>query len=123
MLDKRTKLLLNYIVANCETGSYNIISNADLIGSFPKRYKIDDVVIKQILTYLTERNYIEIKHSDEKCCCVSVLPKARIECEIDENSQKNAKKLKKIAIFAIIFAFLGAIVGGVIGAILVKFIF
>ena len=123
MLDKRTKTLLNYIVSNCETGSYTIFSIADLIKIYSPKLKIDYVAINQMITYLVERNYLEIKHSDENCFCLSSLPKARVEYENDEYLQKNNKKIRKIAIILLILSFLFAFIGGVSGVIVSKFLF
>ena len=123
MLDKRTNTILKYIVSNCETGSYTIFSVEDLINCFPKKQKTESEEISQIITYLVERNFLDIKHSDESCYCISVLPKARIQYENDENMQKNTKKLKKIAIFLIFLAFLFAFLGSLAGMLVVKFLF
>ena len=123
MLDKRTNTILSYIVSNCETGSYTIYAVEDLIKCFPAKYKIDNVIINQIITYLKERNYLDIKHSDEKCYCISVLPKARIQYETDENLHKNDKKIKKFAIFLIILTFLFSFIGALSGTIIAKLFF
>ena len=123
MLDKRTNILLKYIVSNCETGSYTIIPMMDIINEFPKKYQIDSLVVSQILEYLKERNYIDIKHSDENNCCVCALPKARIEHENNEKEMENSKKIKKFAFFCVIFAFLTSFLGALLGSLLSKFIF
>ncbi len=123
MLDKRTNILLNFLVSACEKGSYEVVSILDMIKVFPKKYGIDNIALQQMLTYLSERSYIDIKYSDENCYCVATLPKARIEHENTQNLQKNTKKLKKIAFFCIFFAFLFAFLGAVVGVFISKYLF
>ena len=123
MLDKRTNTLLNFLVSSCENGSYVVIPTVDMINLYSKKYGVDAVVINQILTYLKERNYIDIKYGDENCYCIATLPKARIEHENTQKSQKNTKNLRKIAIFCVILSFLFAFLGAIFGVFVSKFVF
>ena len=120
MLDKRTSTLLKYIVSCCETGTYTIISISDMINIFEKKYKIDSIAIGQMLTYLKDREYLDIKYGDEKCYCVCPLPKARIDYENTQNIQKNNKKIEKIAFFCVILSFLLGFLGSFLGVVLSK---
>jgi len=79
MLDKRTHKLLERLTQICADGSYKVIEIVDL--------GVESVFLGQMLNYLAGNDMIDIKYTDEKVYCVSVLPKGRaiVEYEIKGN--------------------------------------
>ena len=77
MLDFRSKTILNYLVNECNEGSYRVIETKELIASLPKKIKADSTLVEQAMKYLEKGNYISIKYKDNNMYCVSPLPFAR----------------------------------------------
>lgn len=95
MLDKRSKALLRFINEECREGTYKVIEVDDILRCMPKKYKMDQDGIAQIINYLSNLDYISVKYKDGIVYCVSPLPRGRKIFEIEED-EKRTNKLKKI---------------------------
>ena len=120
MLDKRSNALLLYIVSQCEEGAFKVIDANDMIKAFPKKFKINQDNISQIIKYLTQHEYIVVKHSDENFYCLAPLPKARLKHEKDNQEKRYISKLKKMAIIIILLSFIFSFIGAFLGAYIVR---
>ncbi len=123
MLDERSKLVLNYIVSECNEGGYRVIDTAELINTLPKKYKPDDSTVSLCMDYLEKGNYISIKYKDSKMYCVSPLPYARQMLENERNECEKTKKMYKIGSLLYMFVFLCAFLGSFLAIILYGLIF
>ena len=63
MLDKRTSALLQTINDFCSSGTYKIFSEEDFLAAFPERWGVTAESLCQMLDYLSENGYINIKYS------------------------------------------------------------
>jgi hypothetical protein len=119
MLDKRTSSVLACINELCEEGTYKVIEAEELIKSLPVKFMTEEDGLKQMIKYLKEREYINIKYSDDKVYCLCPLPKGRLYFE-QENSEKSdsSKKFKEFLWTAFFGAMAGSIIGAVITAII-----
>lgn len=117
MLDRRTSKLLQFIVGQCTEGAYKVVNKKDIINAMPKRYNMDNESIEQIISYLSDRNYVDVKYSDEAVFCVSALPKARVASEEENNVKQEKNFYKKLIGIGVALMFLSALVGSIIGTI------
>ena len=112
MLDVRSKIILKYLVNECNEGSYRVIEIKELINCLPKKYKPDNNIVIQCMQYLEKGNYISIKYKDNNMYCTSPLPFARQILENESNEKQKTKKYIKMGsmlyILVFVFAFLGA---------------
>lgn len=123
MLDERSKLVLNYLVAECSEGAYRVIDMSEIINALPKRFKADDSTVSLCMDYLEKGNYISIKYKDAKMYCVSPLPFARQILENESNEREKTKKLYKIGSFLYVLVFACAFLGSFLAIILYGLIF
>ncbi|MBE7082952.1 MAG: hypothetical protein E7378_04725 [Clostridiales bacterium] len=112
MLDDRSKYVLNFLVKECNEGSYRVFDIGEILECLPKKYHADESLVKQCMQYLQKGDYIDIKYKDNKNYCVSPLPFARQILESESNFKQKTKKFFKIGtmlyILVFIFAFLGS---------------
>lgn len=123
MLDDRSKNLLNYLVKECNEGSYRVFDVKELINALPKKYKPDDSAISLYMDYLEKGNYISIKYKDAKLYCVSPLPFARQILENESNEQQKTKKMYKLGSLLYFLVFMCAFLGSFLAIILYGLIF
>ena len=110
MLDRKTERLLKILIVLTEDGTaYKVLAYADIsekLGTAPE-------TLKELLTYLNEREYIKIKYNDAKDVCLTVLPKGKL---YTESVKKDVKTVSKGRIKFFIATFLGAMAGGIVGS-------
>jgi len=119
MLDKRTTFVLSAINKMCEEGTYKILEADEILKFLPSKFKTEADGLKQMIKYLKERSYVEIKYSDDKEYCICPLPKGRLYFE-QEKSEKKESKIKFKQFFWT--AFIGALSGSIIGSIITAII-
>ena len=81
MLDRRTSALLQTINDFCASGTYKVFSSEDFLASFPEKWGVTSESLAQMLGYLSENGYINIKYSGSGMYCVCPLPLGRSYCE------------------------------------------
>lgn len=112
MLDKRTSALLLKINAICQTGSFQIVEESELLACFPEKTAMDTDGLRRILSYLKERGYIDIRYAEEGIYCLCPLPDGRLYFEnaLRERSD-DVKRYRNIFAFTVLGAFLGSLIG------------
>lgn len=113
MLDKRTSALLQCINDLCASGTYKIISEEDFLSAFPEKWGVNVESLNQMLVYLSENGYINVKYSGGGMFCVCPLPLGRGYCE--QESERRDEYLVQMKYF-MCAAFFGAFAGAVLGA-------
>ena len=81
MLDKRTSALLQSINDFCSSGTYKIFSEEDFLADFPQQWGVTAESLGQMLDYLSENGYINVKYSGGGMYCICPLPLGRGYCE------------------------------------------
>ena len=116
MLDKLTVKLLKSLEQICGDGNFKVIETADMAKTISKR--TDAESIQPILKLLRDNEMIDVKYSDDKVHCISVLPKGRVQQEVSRRGKRGStfNRYKWIILVAVCFAaaFLGAFIGGLI---------
>ena len=124
MLDKRTSFLLDKINEICSEGGYKVVETEDLITAFPPSLGADKEGIRQMMHYLAEHKYIDIKYSEEELYCISPLPEGRMYFENAKEAKGSSFRHRRdTVLFTALGAFLGAFVGSVFVWILITFLF
>ena len=114
MLDKRTSVLLAKINELCAEGSYKIVDKEELLASFPERLHVDEDGLKQMISYLEEHRYIDVRYADGGVYCVCPLPEGRLYFEeVREVKGQTGRNRRDIVLLTVIGAFLGAFIGSV----------
>ena len=114
MLDKRTSFLLAKINELCAEGSYKIVEKGELLSCFPERLQIDEEGLKQMMNYLQEHRYIDIRYAEDGVYCVCPLPDGRRYFEdVREAKGATGRNRRDIVLLTVIGGFLGAFLGSV----------
>ena len=116
MLDKRTARFLSIIAKICEDGSYKIVEKTFLTSELKGR--TDFAMLDQMVRYLQDNEMIDVKYSDEKVHCLSVLPKGRVFHESSRAAPKKSLFSRFAWVILIVAcslaAFLGAFVASLV---------
>lgn len=111
-MDKLTEKLLKIINDIVKDGNYKVIENSEILSKMPKKHNLSIDDLKNMIKYLTERDYIDVKFIDDKNLCVASLPKGRLHFENILNQTKTTSAYRKLFLASMlvsgIMAFLGA---------------
>ena len=77
MLDSKLVELLKILNIKCSQNGYTIISIDELILEFPTRFSVDGDLIKQMISYLSQQNYITLRYDRDGEFCLSLTIKGR----------------------------------------------
>lgn len=119
-MDLRTEKFYEIINELCKDGSYKVLEIAEILQMLPKKYHFTYNELQNILKYLSEHDYIDIKFVDEKSLCVASLPKGRLHLENHMIESKTARAYKKLFICSIVVSGLMAFLGGFLASLLFK---
>ena len=112
MLDKRTAILLDKINDLCREGSYKIVDEEDLVSCFPARMKADADGVRQMLEYLSDHRYVDIKYAEDGVFCLSPLPEGRLYTEKAHEARSDRfRRRRDVAVLTALGAFIGAFAG------------
>ena len=109
MLDKKTVAVLKTLNKIAEGSAYKVITSEEILMCLPQKSQYDIDGIKQIISFLEKQEYLNIKFSEENTYCYSLLPKARIFLEQDQNKTKTKKAKTPVTFYLIVM--LAAFVG------------
>jgi DNA-binding MarR family transcriptional regulator len=118
-LDKRTEKLLRIINELCNEG-YKVVEIAEVLSKLPKKYNLSITDIKNMLKYLEERDYVDVKFIDEKNMCVSSLPKGRLHFENILNQNKITNAYRKLFVCSIIVSGIMSFLGAFLAILILK---
>jgi hypothetical protein len=118
LLDKRTSALMSMINEECNEGSFKVLEIEDIIASLPKRYKLDRVNLKQMMDFLVERDFLEVKYYDDNEYCLSPMPKGRLYHEQAREEKKIKARQREFIIYTIMGSFFAAFAGALLGIML-----
>lgn len=109
MLDKNTTAVLKALYKLAEGNAYKVITGDEILSNLSQKSQFDLEIIKQILDFLEKQQYINIKFSEENTYCYSLLPKARIYLEQDQNKTQTKKSNHQIMtyVYIMLASFIG----------------
>ena len=123
MLDRQTSELLKILNTYCKDGSYKVLEKSEIIEKMSNKYKPDNESLSQMLSHLSERNYLNVKYADDDVFCLAVLPKGRLFDEKVREMSVERKKFNKNLTITIIVSSVCSFLGAMVGAIFAKLIF
>lgn len=109
MLDKKTTSLLITLNKLSEGSAYKVVTTDEVLSNLSQKSQFDLETVKQNIEFLEKQQYINIKFSEENTYCYSLLPKARIYLE-QENQKAVIKKTSSnimIYVYVMLSAFIG----------------
>lgn len=121
MLDKKSRLLLEYINKECGEGAYKIFEFSDIKRDL-RNARFDAEGIAETINYLAEYDYIKLKYIDDENLCVTNTPRGRVYHEETRSLSLEVNYRKRTVITVLLFSFLGAVVGSFIGVIVATLI-
>ena len=121
-LDKKTRVVLSYINAECAEGSYKVIPNEDFLNLFPKKQKVTLEDISKIIDELKNKKLIVFKYKDESSFMITSTQDGK---EFFTKAEPvPIVKIKKSYFVTFFLLFLAvAVLGGIISSLIMKFIF
>lgn len=120
MLDARTAILLEAVNFQCKTGTYQVVEERELMEYFPEKFRIDRDGLKQMLAFLEEHEYIDVKYADDAVYCLCPLPQGRLYFErTSEENRRDARLLSRVLLFGGLISAAGAFFGALTAALIV----
>lgn len=120
MLDGRTSALLEKINELCGGGGFKIAEEGELLSCFSE--EISQEQLKQMLSYLAERRYIDVKYAEEGVYCLCPLPEGRLYFEtLKEKRREGARRRADAVLTSALGGFLGALVGSLVAFVIAFF--
>ena len=102
MLDKKTTSLLNTLNKLTEGSAYKVVTADEVLSNLSQKSQFDLETIKQSIEFLEKQQYINIKFSEENTYCYSLMPKARIYLEQENQKTRLKKDTSNIMIYVYI---------------------
>ena len=75
MLDEKTAAVMAYVNLVTEDGGYQVIDADDVVRDLSGR--VDRESLRQIVAFLSQREYVSVKYADGDEYCLTALPKGR----------------------------------------------
>ena len=119
MLDAKCARLLKNIQRDCGDGSFKIFTNEDLTQDFPDETPAPEVVAEMV-RFLEEREFIQVKYRDEDSYCLTVLSKGRLYEENETEKRREKRSFRKFGFISFASGFLGAFCGVLLAALLLS---
>jgi len=111
--------LLSAFAHICSDGSYKIIEKSELVKEV--RGTKDFTALDQMVRYLSDNEMIDVKYSDDKVHCLTVLPKGRALVEGVRRKNRTATRIeRKFMVILILGCFAASVIGAMIGSIIAR---
>lgn len=118
MLDKRTTAVLQ-LLRNKTENAYKVLNKEQLVDELPAKIKLDVQTLLNIITFLSENDFVSIKYQDKDEICIATTVKADSYLDGEKDMQQKAKisnsQATLLLVGVFLAAFLGALIAGLIG--------
>ena len=115
MIDAKTTAVLAHLNALCVGGGYKIIEEKEVLSALSGEEQMESTTFREIMRFLTEREWVSVKYEGEGQYCLSVLPKGRTVLETQGAKQVGTPYFSLKSPFSA--GFLGGLTGALLGAI------
>ena len=119
-LDLRTEKFFELLNELCKDGNYKVLEIEEILSMLPKKYHFSYKDLQNMLKYLSEHDFIDVKFVDEKSLCVASLPKGRLHLENQLKEDRAANTYKKLFIASMVVSGLMSFVGAFVATILLN---
>ena len=121
MLDKKTEAVLKLLIYTVGE-SYKVINKSQLLAQLPAKVRPDVRGLQNILTFLKENEFIDVKYQDKDEICLSATVKAsnynEKENNIIERANISALQVTLLLVGVFLAAFAGSLLAVFIGRLL-----
>jgi len=117
LLDKHSQKLLSYINAECENGSYKVITVEDLMAVFSGKYRPTADVVAELIEELKRKKFIVVKYKDESSYLLTSTQSGK-NFSFSEEPVEIKFKIKHILFFAA-----ASLASGILGGLTVGLFF
>ena len=109
MLDKKTTAVLKVLFKLAGGNAYKVVTIDEILSNLSQKSQYDSEIIKQTIDFLEKQQYLNIKFSEDKTYCYSLLSKARIylEQEVFTNKTKKASPSTPMYLYMVLSSFIG----------------
>ena len=118
MLDKKTDAVLELLTQKAGN-SYKVLNKTQLLDELPQKLGIDMQGLLNIITFLKENEYVDVKYQDKEEICVSTTVKAESYIDGEKDITQKAKitngQVWLLMLGVFLAAFFGAFVAILIG--------
>lgn len=118
MLDKKTDAVLNLLVKKAGDG-YSVLNKEQLLSELPSKFHLEIQALLNIINFLKEDEYIDVKYQDKDEICLAVTVKATSYREGEKNVVQRAHitggQVGLLLLGVFFAAFVGALVATLIG--------
>ena len=119
-MDIRTEKFFELINELCKDGSYKVLEIEEILTMLPKKYHFSYADLQNMLKYLSEHDFVDVKFVDEKNLCVASLPKGRLHLENQLKEDKAVITYRKLFIASMIVSGLMSFLGAFVAILLLK---
>lgn len=119
-MDLRTEKFFELINDLCKDGNYKVLEIEEILSLLPKKYHFTYKDLQNMLKYLSEHDFIDVKFVDEKSLCVASLPKGRLHLENQLKEDRASTTYKKLFIASMVVSGLMSFIGAFVATLLLK---
>lgn len=113
MLDSKTTAVLNVIAENASNG-YKILQKAEIISCLPHHCKLTNDELNDIVLFLKENEYIDVKYQDKDQICVCTTQKANAYqtgiTDVKQNMSVTKKQYVAFFVLMLVASFVGSMI-------------
>lgn len=121
MLDKKTDAVLQLLAEKTSDG-YRVLNKEQLLGELPPKMHIDMQALLNIINFLKEDEYIDVKYQDKEEICLTATVKAQSYRDGEKNIVQQAHITGKQVLLILLGVFLAAFAGALAATLLGKFV-
>lgn len=118
MLDKKSDAVLELLTTKAGN-TYKVLNKSQLVAELPRKLDIDDQSLLNIITFLKENEYVDVKYQDKDEICLSATVKAESYVEGEKNITQKATitsgQVTVLLIGMFLAAFVGTLVANIVG--------
>lgn len=111
MLDERSEALLSAVNGLCPDGGFKIVEEQELARSVP----MEAGDVGRLLSYLAEKDFIEIRYAEAGTYCVRTMPAGRSYAERSAYEKAERARGRRDTL---LYSAFGAFIGGVLVSLL-----
>ena len=120
MLDKKSDAVLQLLTEKAGN-TYKVLDKSQLVAELPSKLNIDVPSLLNIITFLKENEYVDVKYQDRDEICLSATVKAESYVEGEKVTEKATITNGQISVLMLamfVAAFIGTLVANIVGKLL-----
>lgn len=121
MLDKKTDAVLELLINKASDG-YRVLNKEQLLDELPSKFHIDTQALLNIINFLKEDEYVDVKYQDKEEICLTTTAKASSyrdgEKNIIQKANITGKQVGLLLLGVFFAAFVGTLLATIIGKLL-----